>query len=72
VERMLPREIEGIIKEDTGMKLQRANTRVLLGKLRTAHDDVFELACGAIKRVLVAPSRWRGGDGCPVATDEYY
>ncbi len=43
---MIPRvpEIEGILEEDTGMALQRAKTRVLLGKLRTADDDVFELA----------------------------
>ena len=43
---MIPKvpEIEGIIEEDTGMKLQRAKTRALLAKPMTADDDVFELA----------------------------
>jgi hypothetical protein len=66
-ERMTPKvpEMEGIIEEDTGMKLQRAKTRVLLGK---PDDDVFELAEQFDiqgESVRVDCSRWRGGDGLP-------
>ncbi len=64
-------EIEGIIEEDTGMKLQRAKTRVLLGKMRTADDGVFELAeqFGIWREsVLVDGAEVMG---CPVGTDEF-
>ncbi len=55
------------------MKLQRAKTRVLLGKMRTAtaDDDVFELAEQfGIRRESVLVS---GAEvmGCPVGTDEF-
>ncbi len=53
------------------MKLQRAKTRVLLGKMRTADDDVFELAEQfGIQRqsVLVDGAEVMG---CPVGTDEF-
>jgi hypothetical protein len=53
------------------MKLQRAKTRVLLGKMRAADDDVFELAEQfGIQRqsVLVDGAEVMG---CPVGTDEF-
>jgi hypothetical protein len=53
------------------MKLQRAKTRVLLGKMRTADDDVFELAEQfGIQRQSV---RADGAEvmGCPVGTVEF-
>ena len=70
-ERMIPRvqEIEDIIEEGTGMKLQRAKTRVLLSKARAPDDAVFDLAVQfGIRRenVLVDGAEVMG---CPVGTD---
>ena len=72
-ERMIPRvqEIEDIIEEGTGMKLQRAKTRVLLSKARAPDDAVFDLAVQfGIRRenVLVDGAEVMG---CPVGTDEF-
>ena len=70
---MIPRvqEIEDIIEEGTGMKLQRAKTRVLLSKARAPDDAVFDLAVQfGIRRenVLVDGAEVMG---CPVGTDEF-